>query len=156
MKALSLRQPWCHAVLYYGKLIENRKWNTHFRGEFLIHAAKSMLPDYYAKAEAFIVDVLGWADADCAKFRRDFEARARFGGIVGRSRLVDVVRPLVADLSRGDVERLYPPGVNPKWHMREQYGFVLADVTPLPFTPLQGRLSFFNVPDAVVASLGVS
>src|SRR5208282_5887162 len=34
MKCLSLRHPWCHLVLFYGKSIENRKWNTAFRGEF--------------------------------------------------------------------------------------------------------------------------
>ena len=34
--------------------------------------------------------------------------------------------------------------------MREQWGFALADVTPLPFTPLKGRLSFFRVPEYLV------
>jgi hypothetical protein len=40
MKALSLRQPWAHMVVHGPKHIENRRWNTSFRGEFLIHAAK--------------------------------------------------------------------------------------------------------------------
>lgn len=32
MKGLSLRQPWAWAVVHAGKTIENRRWNTSFRG----------------------------------------------------------------------------------------------------------------------------
>lgn len=39
MKALSLKQPWAELVLQGKKTIELRKWNTNFRGEFLIHAS---------------------------------------------------------------------------------------------------------------------
>lgn len=38
MKALSIRQPWAHAILFLGKDIENRTWNTNYRGRFYIHA----------------------------------------------------------------------------------------------------------------------
>lgn len=40
MKALSIRQPWCHRILYDGKDVENRDWPTRFRGQVLIHASK--------------------------------------------------------------------------------------------------------------------
>ena len=40
MKALTVRQPWAHAVLYLGKTIENRTWPTAHRGPLLIHAAR--------------------------------------------------------------------------------------------------------------------
>ena len=36
------------------------------------------------------------------------------------------------------------------------YGCVLRDVRDLPFTPLRGALGFFEVPDDVVAKLGVA
>ena len=40
MKALSLRQP--HAwMLFHGKPLDNRSWDTDFRGWFLVHASKS-------------------------------------------------------------------------------------------------------------------
>lgn len=42
MKALSIRQPWAWLILHGGKDIENRSWNTNFRGRFLIHAAAGM------------------------------------------------------------------------------------------------------------------
>jgi ASCH domain len=39
MKALTIRQPWAHAILHLGKDAENRSWRTHYRGLLLIHAA---------------------------------------------------------------------------------------------------------------------
>lgn len=41
MKVLSLKQPFAELVVGGRKQIELRKWNTKFRGEFLIHASKS-------------------------------------------------------------------------------------------------------------------
>jgi len=43
MKALSLKQPWAELILQGRKKIEIRKWNTKFRGKFLIHSSK--IPD---------------------------------------------------------------------------------------------------------------
>ena len=40
MKVLSLKQPFAELILQGKKTIELRKWNTKFRGEFLIHASK--------------------------------------------------------------------------------------------------------------------
>jgi hypothetical protein len=36
--ALSIRQPWAHAILHLGKDVENRPWRTHYRGRILIQA----------------------------------------------------------------------------------------------------------------------
>ncbi|MBL8866467.1 MAG: ASCH domain-containing protein, partial [Planctomycetia bacterium] len=41
MLALSIHQPWAHAILHFGKSVENRTWSTSYRGPLLIHAAKS-------------------------------------------------------------------------------------------------------------------
>ena len=38
-RALSIRQPWAHAILHLGKNVENRPWRTHYRGRILIQAA---------------------------------------------------------------------------------------------------------------------
>jgi len=38
IKALSVRQPWAHAIFKLGK-DENRPWRTHLRGRILIQAA---------------------------------------------------------------------------------------------------------------------
>ena len=39
MKALSVKQPWVHAILNLGKDIENRKWTTQHRGWIALHAS---------------------------------------------------------------------------------------------------------------------
>jgi len=43
MRALSLKQPFAELVMSGKKKIELRKWNTKFRGKFLVHASK--VPD---------------------------------------------------------------------------------------------------------------
>lgn len=68
IRALSIRQPWCHNILHDGKDVENRDWPTKGRGWFLIHAGKS--PD----------GPLPRALADVPR-----------GGIVGAAQIVDCV-----------------------------------------------------------------
>lgn len=68
MKALSIRQPWCHHILHDGKDVENRTWRTDFRGPVLIHASKSV--------------------AEIDRDERDAYPR---GGIVGVAKIVDCV-----------------------------------------------------------------
>lgn len=47
MKALSIRQPWAHRILYDGKDVENRDWPTSYRGWVLIHAGKRPDDGYF-------------------------------------------------------------------------------------------------------------
>ena len=42
MKCLSICQPFAELIVQGKKTIELRKWNTKFRGEFLVHAAKNI------------------------------------------------------------------------------------------------------------------
>lgn len=44
IRAISIRQPWCHHILYDGKDVENRSWPTKFRGLVLIHASGGVDP----------------------------------------------------------------------------------------------------------------
>ena len=156
MKALCLRQPWCAAVLRLGKSVENRRWSTTFRGEFLIHAAKGMTKREYLDAVDFCEDVLGIAR--CFDIERALNRDAlRFGGFVGFARLVGVVPPRPPMMLLG-VETHYPPALKEggwRWHMPEQYAFVLEDVRPIPFVPYKGALGFFDVPDEVVARMAL-
>ena len=144
IKCLSLRQPWADFVLFHGKRIENRRWNTAFRGHFLIHAAKGMTRSEYESAMGVLDDVNGIQAADVLPF----ESLKR-GGIVGHAWLVHVVRPR-PNMLLGGVETHYPHGVEWRWHMPEQFGFVLEGVRPLPFVQWTGELGFFEVPDDYV------
>jgi hypothetical protein len=158
MKALSGRQPWWWAILHAGKRIENRVWNTSYRGPILLHAAKGCTRDEYE-------DAIVWMEnagviASLADVPR-LQAMQR-GGVVGRARIVDVIRPWVPSLRvggeppgappfRSTLDRFYPAGIDHRWHMTEQYGFVLADVEPLPFAPCAGSFGLFELPDVVTA-----
>lgn len=39
--ALSIRQPWCWAILCAGKNVENRSWFTAHRGRLILHAPRT-------------------------------------------------------------------------------------------------------------------
>jgi hypothetical protein len=41
MKAITVCQGWAEAIMTGGKDVENRKWETQYRGDIFIHAGKS-------------------------------------------------------------------------------------------------------------------
>jgi hypothetical protein len=55
MKALTLTQPWATLVAIGAKRIETRSWNTNYRGQLAIHAAKGGYNDdlFLMKIEPF-------------------------------------------------------------------------------------------------------
>jgi ASCH domain len=116
MKALSIRHPWAWLIVHAGKDIENRRWYTHYRGPFLIHAAKGMTAEEREAAARF-VSKLGIRLPDT--FER--------GGLIGQATLIDCVK-----------------ASDSPWFFG-RYGFVIRDVKPLPFQPMRGQLGFFDV-----------
>ena len=140
MMALSIRQPWASLILKAGKDIENRCWPTKFRGRMLIHAAKGMTRAEHEDAIDFAVSAIQARPKSGAKLTTLRELGFSFddlqrGGIVGSVEVVDCV-------SKSDSP----------WFMGE-FGFVLRDPQPLPFTPWKGRLGFFDVPQAALLEL---
>jgi hypothetical protein len=126
MKALSLIQPWAWLVVHGGKDIENRVWNTHLRGEFLIHASKGMTAADFEVAWQMarrISQNLAWKLLDARNGALPGAVISR-GGIVGVAELVDVLAPTDT------------PTV--PWHVAGQFGFRLRNVRPLPFLPCSG------------------
>ena len=81
MRVLSLRPVWAWAVIHAQKTVENRSWNTDYRGPLLIHASGSMAEsaehtEWVKRATGIVVpDIL---DA---------------GAIIGAVDLVDVLAP---------------------------------------------------------------
>ncbi|HUZ20619.1 MAG TPA: ASCH domain-containing protein [Acidimicrobiales bacterium] len=73
MKALTVRQPWASLIVAGGKSVENRTWQTNYRGRLIIHAGAKV--DRAAMAEhGHLVEA--------------YPA----GAIIGTVRLVDCVR----------------------------------------------------------------
>lgn len=133
MKAISIRQPWAWLIVNGYKDIENRSWNTKFRGQVLIHAsaAKPSMDDHRAvidillKHRMYHIDFPRWNDFSMPENWHGHHGIER-GGIVG----VATITNCVADSSS-------PWFFGPK-------GFTLADAITLPFVPMKGRLSFFE------------
>lgn len=177
MKALSIRQPWAHAILHLGKRVENRDWaGCACRGPVLLHASSKVVlrptkrePETFGDAVDGILEIVKPAPgAERLQLLRPMaEMRVKLhgaqhgegvwhpapslplGGIVGRAQIVDVIH------RERDVDSLEEIGKPPKdsasspWYAGG-FALVLADVEALPFIPWKGSLGFFDVPEEVV------
>lgn len=128
MRALSLRQPWAWLVVHGKKNIENRSWNTSFRGRFLIHASKGHRREDFDRAARA-------CEVFCHHLPPFWSSEFQQGGIIGEATIVDVL----------------PREATTDWKLEGQYGFVLEERRPLEFIPCPGLLNFWTVPDAIAA-----
>lgn len=116
MKALSVRQPWAWLIVNGYKDIENRTWQTSYRGPLLIHAGQRV-------------------DLDGIRWLRTVEKDADVvvpdafptGGIVGIVTLVDCVTDHPSQWFDGPI------------------GWVLTDPATIDLVPMPGRLGLFDV-----------
>lgn len=121
MKALSINQPWAWLIVNGHKGVENRDWNTSYRGEFLIHAGKKIDYDAYDFLEDMDIDVPSPHELPT-------------GGIVGKARLIDTVH--IRD-------KYLVPKMDKPWFFGE-YGFMLDSAEPCELKPCKGALGFFE------------
>ena len=118
MKALSLKQPFAELILQGRKKIELRKWNTKFRGEFLIHASKV-------------------SDKEAMK-RFGFE-NLPLGCIVGKAFLKDVKK------YNSDEEHSKDKDLHLAASTWGNYGFILENAERIiPPIPCKGKLNFWD------------
>lgn len=121
MKVLSIRQPWAWLIFCdarYPKDVENRTWETDYRGPLLIHAAKGMTCQEYQEAREFA--------QKCGVFNVPHMDNLKRGGIVGSVMLVDCRRK-----------------VNSPW-FTGPWGWVLENPQSLKFEPCQGQLGLWE------------
>ncbi len=130
LRCLSVTQPWAHFICSGAKDVENRSWNTTYRGPLLIHAGKRMTVEDYECATRYLISI-GIKANDIPST----DALER-GGLVGAVELVDVL----------------PPGDSGyRWHMKPEetekpsFGFLLARPVVIPFRAVRGALGFFEV-----------
>ena len=88
MKALSIRQPWCHHILHDGKDVENRSWPTKHRGKVLIHASsKPEDAAYCRRIGAPLGGIVGMMEiTDCVTAMESRWFFGPYGFVIGRSR----------------------------------------------------------------------
>lgn len=120
MKTLSLKQPFAELILQGKKTIELRKWNTKFRGEFLIHCSK--IPD----------------KKSMKKFSFE-EGSLPCGFILGKANLVEVKKYKNEKEHKADKNK----------HLGSEifgnYGFVLENPIRIKkLIPVKGNLNFWN------------
>ena len=126
MKALTIRQPWVHAILREGKNIENRTWQRSFRGWLAIHAAARPSLDAVFPRSVRVPD-LDTLD---------------YGAICGVARVVDIVTASRSKWFTGRDDG------------KVNFGWVLEDVIALKKPiPCKGRLGLWDVPPKVLREL---
>lgn len=121
LKALSIQQPWANAIIYGTNVgfkdIENRTWNTSFRGKFYVHVGQKIDKE----------SIRGFDNLAIYLNNPDLKT----GGIIG------IV----------ELEHVFPPndGINNNlWKIHGQYGFLLRNPQPIEFIPCKGQLGFFT------------
>jgi hypothetical protein len=133
-KVISVRQPWANLIVYWDKAVENRTWNTEYRGPVIIHASK--VPD---PKGTIGWDLLAWRSGvradDSYDLARSGSAHSlALGAAVGVCNLVHVDRDILTD-----------------WDARGQYHFRLTNRKAfLKPVKMRGRLSLFDPPDEVL------
>lgn len=118
MKAISIRQPWAWLIVNGYKDIENRSWNTKYRGPVLIHASTRKPTEEEWRVAMKIAISHGAPLPRPSNFE--------YGGIVGVTTITDCVE-------RSDSPWFFGPR-----------GFTLADSHRVHFSPMKGKLSFFE------------
>lgn len=120
MKALTIRQPWAWLIVNGYKDVENRTWETNYRGFVFVHASASITKKEYNECYEFILE-------------RNLRVHLppidvlELGGIIGYTNIVNCDRS-------SDSRWFFGP-----------VGFGLEGYGCLPFVPLKGSLGFFNV-----------
>jgi len=118
MKALTIKQPWVHAILREGKNIENRSWQRSFRGWLAIHAFAQ------PRRDAVFPRGIRVPDLDTL----DYSA------ICGVARVVDIV-------SKSRSKWFWRPDDD-----STNYGWVLTGVTALKTPiPCKGTLGLWDI-----------
>ncbi|HET6516796.1 MAG TPA: ASCH domain-containing protein [Nitrosopumilaceae archaeon] len=122
MKCLSVSQPFADLIVSGKKTIELRKWNTSFRGEFLVHSPLKIRIN------------------DCKRLK--ISKKLVVGAIIGKAEIIDVKKYNSRLEVKADSKRHL---ASPDFFDRK-YGFVLKN--PKTFRipiPCKGKLGFFDV-----------
>ncbi|NWJ56271.1 ASCH domain-containing protein [Marine Group I thaumarchaeote] len=122
MKCLSVSQPFADLIISGKKIIELRKWNTNFRGEFLIHAPIKIRIE------------------DCKRLK--INKKLVTGAIIGKAELYEVKKYNSVKEIKAD-QKFHLASKN--FHGKT-FGFMLKDVKSfrIPIS-CKGKLGFFEI-----------
>ncbi len=132
MKALTIKQPWAQLIMGGGKDIENRGWPTSLRGRVAVHSSKKL---DRGEIESACYAMGLWIPKFSARIFTAEALTYPTGAILGTVEIVDCVRKS-----------------DSPWFCGE-YGFVLVNPVRCTPIPINGALSFWEVPPDVAAKL---
>jgi len=122
LKCLSISQPFADLIISGKKIIELRKWNTNFRGEFLIHAPIKIRTE------------------DCKRLK--INQKLVTGAIIGKAELYNVKKYNSNKEIKAD-QKFHLASKN--FHDRT-FGFMLKNAKSFRISiPYKGQLGFFDV-----------
>lgn len=135
-KVLTIKQPWAQLIADGIKDVENRTWQTHYRGRILIHAAGTpqllRLNQLLTKAQKKAVEQRGKiVDYLCHKWQN--------GAIIGSVEVYDVVK---------NDESIWAEAGPYNWLLRNPILYTNA-------LPVKGKLGLWEIDDELVKDLGV-
>lgn len=129
MKCLSLKQPYADLLAFGEKTIELRKWNTKFRGEFLIHASKN-------------IDIQA-----CERLDIDID-KLTLGAIIGSAFLYDFKEYSNQEEFNKDKQKHF--SIVTKYFDGYKYGFLIRNARMFKKSiSYPGKLRFFEVEDSI-------
>ncbi|MFG2001747.1 hypothetical protein ACGFNU_21610 [Spirillospora sp. NPDC048911] len=141
LKALSVKQPWALAICH-GKDVENRTWETKYRGFIAIHASKAF--------DDVSLAVLDWIEATARLAPGQLHKEDHRGAVVAVAEIVG------CHLACADDQIIpgAPPILCSPWALEGQWHWELDNVCPLPEpVPCRGALGLWRLPDEVVAAI---
>jgi len=135
VRILSVRQPLASLIVAGTKDVENRSWDTKYRGPVAIHAGKTK------PSAATIERMKGF----CKSLGLPFPDELPLGGIVGTVDLVgllwndgDEVSTDFDDLVDGDISQWFND------EDEDNIGFILRNARRCEFVPMVGRLGLWR------------
>jgi hypothetical protein len=135
MKALTIRQPWAWAIARGYKPIENRVWNTNYRGPLAVHAALRW-DEPAVDAVRFVRDLAREQGSTLPERLADDLPMSGTGCVVAVAELVGVCCVALDGA---------PCDCGP-WAMPGQHHWRLTHVQPLAESlPMRGRLGLWDL-----------
>lgn len=123
MKCLSVSQPFANLLVHGQKTIDLRRWNTNFRGEFLVHAPLAIRKD------------------DCKRLKINPKNLIR-GAIIGKAEIYDVKKYRTKSELKMDSKK----HLASKKFQDSKFGFLIKNARPFRVPiPCKGKLGFFDV-----------
>lgn len=140
MKAISVKQPWASLIVHGIKDIENRTWNTNFRGKVFIHASAKDAGALYELLNEKQIEAMNnhWTNSP-------YPLRP-LSAIIGEVEIIDCVINHQSIWAEKTIQNTKNYKGNPFDKPQPIYNWVLANpiLYDKPILNVKGKLSFWE------------